>query len=183
MSSFSKPELETQARRLTELVLTALGVAGIYAEVNENTGAIKIADYFYDLVHICEKKSRSGLRPLPQGVLEVFFRGIQFRDTSNSIRAKTFGVKGSDEALVARIVADIIARRAAILDNKKREDAKNKAYSIHEMALRALRVTYPEFSGAIERHQFEINLSFKGLTEDKARRILQALRDAGIDQG
>lgn len=180
MARFSKPQLETQANELNAQILVGLAAIGIKAEVNENTYGIRIPEYTYDIVCVCEKSSGHGFSRNPSGNLEVEFRSIHM-GRGCLCHAKHF--KADTKDLVKKVVASVVERRDAILAQKAREKAEEKAKRSHESTLKELRQDFPAFKGNVEHHRSQINLNFHNLTEDQARLILGTLNAAGIKGG
>ena len=177
MSRFSKPQLETQADELNAQILAGLAAIGIKAELNEDSGGIRIPEYFYDIVCVVEPRRGTTWSRYPSGTLEVDFRSVHL-GRGCLCHAKKF--KASTKDLVKKVVASVKERRDAIIAQKSLEKAEEKARQSHEAVLRTMRENYPEFNGNIEHHRSQINLNFHRLSEDQARLILMTLRNAGI---
>lgn len=176
-SKYSKPELEQQAAELNAQILAGLAELGIKANLNEQSDGIKIPEYTYDIVSVCEKSVGAGFSHRPMGELEVSLRSIH-KGLGCLCHAKRF--KGNAKDLVQKVVASVKERRDALVAQDAREKATDKAQRAHGKVLRTLSENYPEFSGNIEHHSSQINLSFRHLTEAEARLILMTLRNAGI---
>jgi hypothetical protein len=165
--SFSKPELEQQAKELTNQILDELGKIGISSQ-KKNTGGIMIPGHYEEICRVSEGA----------GELVVSFGSIYLGGIGPLCYAKKF--KASTKNLVPKVVESIKERRDAIIAQKSRNADEDKANLSHAETLKHMRENYPEFSRNIQYHAREINLSFNLLTEDKARLILNTLRDAGI---
>jgi len=174
---YSKPELETQAKGLLDQIIVECGKIGILATLSEGGDGIKIAEYYYDVVDVSEKRSSGGFSSRALGALEVRFRSIHL-GRGCLCSAKRFKIDTKD--LMSKIVSSIKERRDAIIALKKQESMEDKSKRAHQKVLKTLRENYPEFEGNIEHDNSRINLSFRNLSEDKARWILKTLRDAGI---
>jgi hypothetical protein len=177
MSKYSKPELEQQANELNHQILVVLSAIGIKAELNACTDGIKIPEYTYDIASVREPNGGSGFSRQPTGKLEVDFRSVH---TGRGCLCHAKRFKADTKDLVQKVVTSIKERREAIVAQAKREREMGKARSAHQKILKSLSLDFPDFNGNIEHHSSQINLNFHGLDEDKARRILLALRNAGI---
>lgn len=177
MSNFSNPQLEIQANDINAQILAGLAAIGIQAEMNENTDGIKIPEYHYDIVSVCERYSGYGFHHRRSGKLEVDFKSV-YMGRGTLCHAKRF--KADTKDLIKKVVASVKERRDAIIAQNAREKAEEKAKRSHETTLKHMRENYPEFKGNIEHHRSQINLNFRNLSEDQARLILMTLRNAGI---
>jgi len=177
MSKYSKPELEQQANELNHQILVVLSAIGIKAELNACTDGIKIPEYTYDIASVREPNGGSGFSRQPTGKLEVDFRSVH---TGRGCLCHAKRFKADTKDLVQKVVTSIKERREAIVAQAKREREMGKARSAHQKILKSLSLDFPDFNGNIEHHSSQVNLNFHGLDEDKARRILLALRNAGI---
>lgn len=178
MSRFSKPQLETQASELNAQILAGLAAIGITAEMNENSDGIKVPEYHYDIVRVHEPYSGHGFSHNPSGKLEVHFQSVHL-GRGCLCHSKKF--KADTKDLIKKVVASVKERRDAILAQKTRDRAEEKEKRSHEATLKHMRENYPEFKDNIEHHRSQTNLNFHDLSEDKARLILMALRNAGIN--
>lgn len=178
MPNFSKPEMAAQAATLTTQILTALAEAGVKAELNENSGGIKIPEYFYDLLCVIEKSTGYGISRRWSGKLEVEFRSISF-GSGTFCYTKKFKTEAKD--LIKKVVASVIERRNALVAHKEREDAEQKLELANQKALNELCRDFPRFKANVEYHRSQINLSFRNLSKEKARLILGTLNAAGIN--
>ena len=179
MAIFSKPQLETQADELNAQIIAGLAAIGIKATMNENTYGIKIPEYPYVIASVCEQSSGHGFSRHMSGKLEVEFRSIHMgRGCLCLCHAKYF--KADTKDLIKKVVASIKKRRNAILAQKARDRAEEKAERSHESTLKELRQDFPAFKGNIEHHRSQINLNFHNLTEDQARLILRGLLLRGL---
>ena len=177
MSKYSKPELKQQANELNNQILVGLAAIGIKAELNDCTDGIKIPEYTYDLATVLEPNGGHGFSYRPTGKLEVVFPSIH---TGRGCLCHAKRFKADTKDLVQKVVSSVKERREAIVARAKSELEMGKARSAHQKVLKSLSLDYPDFNGNIEHHSSQIKLNFHGLDEDKARRILLALRNAGI---
>lgn len=178
MARFSKPQLETQADELNAQILAGLAEVGVRAEMTES-GGIRIPEYHYDIACVVEPKRGSTWSLYPSGTLEVEFRSVYLtRGHGRLCHVKRFKVGTKD--LIKKVVTSIVERRDAIMAQKAREKAEEKANRSHEAVLKSLRQDFSGFKGNIERHRSQISLNFHNLSEEQARLILGTLNAAGI---
>jgi hypothetical protein len=177
MARFSKPHLETQADELNAKILSALAEVGIQATMNENVDGIMIPEYHFVIASVSERYSGSGFSRRLSGTLEVDFRSIHM-GRGCLCHAKRLQIDSKD--LIKKVVASTKERRDAILAQKAREKAEEKAHRAHETVLKDLRKDFSAFKSNIETHRSQINLNFHNLSEDQARLILGTLNAAGI---
>src|SRR5512142_138824 len=181
MSKFSTPELETQAQEIVTNVLAELkklGVSARRSEAETNSTAIIIADETFVTCTVQEaRKSISTYGPRhPQGYLEVDFRGLFFSHR-DPIRAKKFKA-GKD--VVARVVKDLKERYDALELYAARNKTEKQESAALDRSLKRLRKEFPEYESEIGVSYKKLEISFSCLTEDQARAILTALKEARI---
>ena len=177
MARYSTPALDREAVELLVKIISELTAIGIKAELNESSWGVKIPEYTYDITSVNEMSVGHGFSHRPTGKLEVVFRSVHM-GMGCLCHAKRFKVDTKD--LVQKVVASVKERRDAIIAQRNREEASDKARTAHQRVLKKLSTDFPEFKGNIDHSSGSINLSFRHLSEDEARAIFKVLRDAGI---
>lgn len=179
-NSYSNPKLEAKAQKIISELYAELVKLKVNVSVDESGTCINYADSSTTPVcYIQEGMAGSTWNRRRNGELEVKFPSIYRGSYGNTISSKRLGVESKD--LQKKLIASVVERVESIKKYEEAEKLKDKALRDIIKEQKTLKKEFPTLSLAVKSMSETLDLQFTDLTPESARKILQALKDAGLD--
>ncbi len=175
MANFSTPKLTAEVNATLKAVVAELLKQGVPAKINDQLTGVSVVNENYPINMFDAEEDHLRFGP-PNGKIRWHFRSLYL--FTGTLSAKTF--KNESKDLVTKLVRSVKERYEEILVADKRRAEKKEAQDEAAATQANLRASFPEFENKLNVNSSGITIKFDYLTVEKATKILQALKDAGI---